>query len=335
MTIRLGINGFGRIGRNVLRAIIEENRSDVEIVALNITGSIETNAHLMRYDSVHGRFQHPVTFDDNTMDVGKGPMRITNTRHIADLDWGAVDVDIVLECTGAYNSRDKAIAHTAVGAKKVLVSAPAKEADLTVVYGVNHEQLTADHIVVSNASCTTNCLAPMASVLHNAIGIEQGFMTTIHSYTSDQRILDNSHVDPYRGRAAAESIIPTTTGAARAVGLVMPELSGKLDGVAMRVPTPNVSAVDLKFMAGRDTSVDEINACFAEAATGQMKGILGITDEPLVSIDLNHDPRSSVIALDQTKALSPRFCRVMAWYDNEWAFSVRMLDTAAAMGALL
>ena len=335
MTIRLGINGFGRIGRNVMRAIIEENRTDIEVVAINISGSIETNAHLLRYDSVHGRFQHPVTIDGQTMDVGKGSMRITSTRNIAELDWGAVGVDVVLECTGAFNSRDKAIEHTVVGAKKVLVSAPAKDADLMVVYGVNHDQLTADHVVVSNASCTTNCLAPVASVLHAAVGIEQGFMTTIHSYTSDQRILDNNHKDPYRGRAAAESMVPTTTGAAKAVGLVMPELSGKLDGVAMRVPTPNVSAVDLKFMAGRDTSVEEINACFAEAANGKLKGILGITDEPLVSIDMNHDPRSSIISLDQTKVLSPRFCRVMAWYDNEWGFSVRMLDTAAAMGALI
>ena len=335
MALRLAINGFGRIGRNVMRAVIEQNRTDVEVVAINVSGSLETNAHLLRYDSVHGRLNRPVTIDGDTMDVGFGPMRITSSRNIEDLDWAAVGADIVLECTGAFNSRDTAIKHTDVGAKKVLISAPAKAADMTVVYGVNEDTLTSDHIVVSNASCTTNCLAPVAAVLHQNIGIEQGFMTTIHSYTGDQRILDNNHKDPYRGRAAAQSIVPTTTGAAKAVGLVLPELNGRLDGVAMRVPTPNVSAVDFKFMASRDTSVDEINAAFKTASTGKLSGILGVTDEPLVSIDLNHDPHSAVVPLDQTKVMGQRFCRVMAWYDNEWGFSVRMLDTAAAMGKCL
>ncbi len=335
MALRLAINGFGRIGRNVLRAVIEQNRTDVEVVAINISGSLETNAHLLRYDSVHGRLNSPVTIAGDTMDVGFGPMRITSSRKIEDLDWAAVGADIVLECTGAFNSRDAAIAHTAVGAKKVLISAPAKAADMTVVYGVNDGDLTKDHIVVSNASCTTNCLAPVAAVLHQNIGIEQGFMTTIHSYTGDQRILDNNHKDPYRGRAAALSMVPTTTGAAKAVGLVLPELNGRLDGVAMRVPTPNVSAVDFKFMASRDTSVDEINAAFTAAANGKLSGVLGVTDEPLVSIDLNHDSHSAIVPLDQTKVMGQRFCRVMAWYDNEWGFSVRMLDTAAVMGQSL
>jgi glyceraldehyde 3-phosphate dehydrogenase len=335
MALRLAINGFGRIGRNVMRAVIEQNRKDVEVVAINASGSLETNAHLLRYDSVHGRLNSPVTIDGDNMDVGFGPIRVTSSKKIEELDWGAVGVDIVLECTGAFNSRDAAIKHTDVGAKKVLISAPAKAADMTVVYGVNEDTLTSDHIVVSNASCTTNCLAPVAAVLHQDIGIEQGFMTTIHSYTGDQRILDNNHRDPYRGRAAAQSMIPTTTGAAKAVGLVLPELNGRLDGVAMRVPTPNVSAVDFKFMASRDTSVDEINAAFKTASTGKLSGILDVTDEPLVSIDLNHDPHSAVVPLDQTKVMGQRFCRVMAWYDNEWGFSVRMLDTAVAMGKCL
>jgi glyceraldehyde 3-phosphate dehydrogenase len=335
MALRLAINGFGRIGRNVMRAVIEQNRTDVEVVAINISGSLETNAHLLRYDSVHGRLNSPVLVDGDTMNVGFGPMRITSSRNIEDLDWTAIGADIVLECTGAFNSRDAAIKHTAVGAKKVLISAPAKAADMTVVYGVNETELTKDHIVVSNASCTTNCLAPVAAVLHQNIGIEQGFMTTIHSYTGDQRILDNNHKDPYRGRAAALSMVPTTTGAAKAVGLVLPELNGRLDGVAMRVPTPNVSAVDFKFMASRDTSVDEINAAFKTASAGKLNGVLGVTDEPLVSVDLNHDPHSAVVPLDQTKVMGQRFCRVLAWYDNEWGFSVRMLDTAAVMGKSL
>lgn len=335
MALRLAINGFGRIGRNVMRAVIEQNRTDVEVVAINISGSLETNAHLLRYDSVHGRLNSPVSIDGNTMDVGFGPIRITSSRNIEDLDWASVGADIVLECTGAFNNYDAAIKHTAVGAKKVLISAPAKAADMTVVYGVNETALTKDHIVVSNASCTTNCLAPVASVLHQNIGIEQGFMTTIHSYTGDQRILDNNHKDPYRGRAAALSMVPTTTGAAKAVGLVLPELDGRLDGVAMRVPTPNVSAVDFKFMASRDTSVDEINAAFASASVGKLSGVLEVTEEPLVSMDLNHDPHSAVVPLDQTKVMGQRFCRVLAWYDNEWGFSVRMLDTAAVMGKSL
>ena len=341
MALRLAINGFGRIGRTVLRAVIEQGviggRNDIEVVAINdMSGNAETAAHLLRYDSVHGRLNSAVRVDGNTMDVGFGAMQVLSRRNIADLPWKDLGVDVVLECTGVFGNRAAAAQHITMGAKKVLISAPANDADLTVVYGVNDDHLTAEHEVVSNASCTTNCLAPVAAVLHQTFGIEQGFMTTIHSYTSDQRILDNAHKDPYRGRMAAASIIPTTTGAAKAVGLVLPELAGMLDGVALRVPTPNVSAVDFQFTTKKPANVDAMNVGFENAAAeGRLKGILGITHEPLVSIDFNHDPHSAVVALDQTKIMGDHFARVLAWYDNEWGFSVRMLDTARAMGKSL
>jgi glyceraldehyde 3-phosphate dehydrogenase len=333
MAVKVAINGFGRIGRNVLRAIIEAGRTDIEVVAINDLGPVETNAHLLRYDSVHGRFPGTVTTTDSTIDVGRGPIAVTAIRNPADLPWG--HVDIVLECTGIFNSRDAAQAHLENGASRVLISAPGKDADKTVVYGVNHDVLTADDIVVSNASCTTNCLAPVAYVLNNAIGIKRGFMTTIHSYTGDQPTLDTMHKDLYRARAAAMSMIPTSTGAAKAVGLVLPELNGKLDGVAIRVPTPNVSVVDLTFEAERDTSVDEINAAIHAAAAGPLKGVLGVTDDKLVSMDFNHDPHSSIFATDQTKVMDGNMCRILTWYDNEWGFSCRMVDTAVAMGKFL
>lgn len=335
MTIKVAINGFGRIGRNILRGIIESGRTDIEVVAINDLGPVETNAHLLRYDSVHGRFPATVTVDGDTIDVGRGPIKVTAIRDPKELPWGDMGVDIAMECTGIFADREKAAMHLENGSKRVLVSAPASGADKTVVYGVNHDQLTAEHLVVSNASCTTNCLSPVAAVLHNAIGIEQGFMTTIHSYTGDQPVLDTMHGDLYRARAAAMSMIPTTTGAARAVGLVLPELNGKLDGVAMRVPTPNVSVVDLKFTTNRATSVDEINNLIRAAADGPMKGVLGYTDEPLVSSDFNHDPHSSIFHMDQTKVMEGGLCRIMTWYDNEWGFSNRMADTAVAMGKLI
>jgi len=330
MAVKVAINGFGRIGRNVLRAIIESGRTDIEVVALNDLGPVETNAHLMRYDSVHGRFPGTVTVDGDTLDVGRGPIRVTAIRNPAELPWG--DVDVALECTGIFASKEKAGAHLNNGSKRVLISAPAGGADKTIVYGVNHGALTADDRVVSNASCTTNCLAPVAYVLNNAIGIDTGFMTTIHSYTGDQPTLDVLHKDLYRGRAAAMSMIPTTTGAAKAVGLVLPELDGKLDGMAIRVPTPNVSVVDFKFIAKRETSIDEINDAIRAAAGQELKGVLGFTDEPLVSIDFNHDPHSSIFHMDQTKVMDGTFCRILSWYDNEWGFSNRMADTAVAMG---
>jgi len=335
MAVRVAINGFGRIGRNVLRAIMESGRTDIEVAAINDLGPVETNAHLMRYDSVHGRFPGTVTVDGETIDVGRGPIKVTAIRNPEELPWGELNIDIALECTGIFNARDKAAMHLSAGAKRVLVSAPASGADLTVVYGVNDDRLTSDHTVVSNASCTTNCLAPVAYVLNEAIGIEKGFMTTIHSYTGDQPTLDTLHKDLYRGRAAAMSMIPTSTGAAKAVGLVLPELNGKLDGVAIRVPTPNVSVVDFKFEASRATSIDEINDAVRAAAGNKLTGILGFTDEPLVSMDFNHDPHSSVFHMDQTKVLDGTFCRVMSWYDNEWGFSNRMADTAVAMGKLI
>lgn len=332
MTVKLAINGFGRIGRNVLRALIESGRDDVAIVAINDLGPVETNAHLLRFDSVHGRFPGEVTTGPNWIDAGRGPIRVTAMRNPAELPWG--DVDIALECTGIFTDRDKAAAHLSNGARKVLVSAPSKGADRTVVYGVNHDALTAGDTVVSNASCTTNCLAPVAHVLHGAVGITRGFMTTIHSYTGDQPTLDTLHKDLYRARAAALSMIPTTTGAARAVGEVLPALKGRLDGVAIRVPTPNVSAVDLVFEAARDTTAEEVNAAIIAAADGPLQGILGYTRHANVSMDFNHDSRSSVFHLDQTKVLDGRMVRILSWYDNEWGFSCRMLDTAAAMAAL-
>jgi glyceraldehyde 3-phosphate dehydrogenase len=331
MAVRVAINGFGRIGRNVLRAIIESGRKDIEVVAVNDLGPVETNAHLLRFDSVHGRFPGEVKVSGDTIDVGRGSMKVTAERDPSKLPHGELKVDVVLECTGIFTSKDKASMHLKGGAKRVLVSAPAENADLTVVYGVNHEKLNGGHVVVSNASCTTNCLAPVAAVLHDAIGIEKGFMTTIHSYTGDQPTLDTLHKDLYRARAAALNIIPTSTGAAKAVGLVLPELNGKLDGVAIRVPTPNVSVVDFKFVAKKKTSKDEINQAITAAAAQRLKGILGWTDQPLVSTDFNHDPHSSVFHMDQTKVIDGTLCRVMAWYDNEWGFSNRMSDTAVAM----
>jgi glyceraldehyde 3-phosphate dehydrogenase len=334
MAIRLAINGFGRIGRNILRAIAESGRDDVEVVAINDLGPVETNAHLLRFDSVHGRFPGEVKVDGDSIDIGRGPIRVTAEKDPAALPWKELEVDIALECTGLFTSREKAAAHLDAGARRVLISAPAKDADLTVVYGVNHEKLEDDHKVVSNASCTTNCLAPVAKVLHDSIGIEHGFMTTIHAYTGDQPSQDTLHKDLYRARAAGLSMIPTSTGAARAVGLVLPELNGKLDGVAIRVPTPNVSVVDFKFVASRETSADEVNAAVERAAQQQLKGVLGVTDQPNVSVDFNHDSHSSVFHLDQTKVMDGTLVRVMSWYDNEWGFSSRMSDTAAVMGKL-
>lgn len=335
MAVRVAINGFGRIGRNVLRGIIEQGRTDIEVVAINDLGPVETNAHLLRYDSVHGRFPAIVTTDGDTIDVGTGPIRVTAIRDPKELPWAEMNIDIAMECTGIFTDRDKAAMHLEAGAKRVLVSAPSGGADMTVVYGVNHNALKAEHLVVSNASCTTNCLAPVAHVLHSSFGLEQGFMTTIHAYTGDQPVLDTMHKDLYRARAAASSMIPTTTGAARAVGLVLPELNGKLDGVAIRVPTPNVSVVDLTFMTAKPTTVEAINAAVREAADGPLKGVLGYTDEPLVSIDMNHDPHSSIFHMDQTKVMEGGLCRVLSWYDNEWGFSNRMADTAIAMGRLI
>ena len=331
MAVRVAINGFGRIGRNTLRAIVESGRTDIEVVAVNDLGPVETNAHLLRYDSVHGRFPAEVKVSGDTIDVGRGPIKVTAEKDPSKLPHKELGVDIVMECTGIFTARDKAAAHLTAGGKRVLISAPAENADLTVVYGVNHDKLNGEHMVVSNASCTTNCLAPVAAVLHDAIGIEKGFMTTIHSYTGDQPTLDTLHKDLYRGRAAALNIIPTSTGAAKAVGLVLPELNGKLDGVSLRVPTPNVSVVDFKFVAKRDTSVKEINEAIRSAAAQRLKGILGFTDEKLVSSDFNHDSHSSVFHMDQTKVMEGTFCRVMSWYDNEWGFSNRMNDTAVAM----
>jgi len=335
MTVKVAINGFGRIGRNVLRAIVESGRTDIKVVGLNDLGPVETNAHLLRYDSVHGRYPGEVKVSGDSIDVGTGPIRVTAIKNPAELPWKELEVDIAFECTGIFTSKEKASAHLQAGAKRVLVSAPADGADLTVVYGVNHDKIGKDQVVVSNASCTTNCLAPVAKVLHEAIGIETGFMTTIHSYTNDQPSLDQMHKDLYRARAAALSMIPTSTGAAKAVGLVLPELKGKLDGVSIRVPTPNVSAIDFKFNAKRATNVDEVNAAMKAAAAQQMKGIITIIDAPLVSHDFNHDPHSASFCLDQTKVIDGKFVRVMAWYDNEWGFSNRMLDTAVAMGKQL
>lgn len=335
MSVKVAINGFGRIGRNVLRAIHEAGRKDIEVVAINDLGPVETNAHLLRYDSVHGRYPGEVGIDGDFLIIDGNRIKVTAVRNPAELPHRDLGVDIALECTGIFTSKDKAKAHLEAGAKRVLVSAPADGADLTIVYGVNHQALSANHVVVSNASCTTNCLAPVAKVLNDAIGIERGFMTTIHSYTNDQPSLDQMHKDLYRGRAAALSMIPTSTGAAKAVGLVLPELKGKLDGVAIRVPTPNVSAVDLVFTAKRNTTVEEINAAVTEAANGPLKGVLGVTDRPNVSIDFNHDPHSSTFHLDQTKVMDGTLVRILSWYDNEWGFSNRMADTAIAMGKLL
>ena len=334
--IRVAINGFGRIGRNVVRAIYESGRTDIDIVGINDLGPVETNAHLLRYDSVHGRFPHEVTTKGDTISIGTDTFKVTAIKDPSQLPWKELDVDIAMECTGIFTARDKAAAHLAAGAKRVIVSAPADGADFTVVYGVNHQGLTKDHTVISNASCTTNCLAPVVKVLHDAIGIETGFMTTIHSYTGDQPTLDTMHKDLYRARAAAMSMIPTSTGAAKAIGLVIPELKGKLDGSSIRVPTPNVSVVDFKFVAKRATTVEEVNAAIKAAAdAGPLKGILGYTLHPNVSIDFNHDPHSSTFHMDQTKVMDGTFVRILTWYDNEWGFSNRMNDTAVALGKLI
>jgi len=332
MSVRVAINGFGRIGRNILRAIVESARDDIIVVGINDLGPVETNAHLLRYDSVHGKFPADVKVSGNDLDVGQGPIKVTSIRDPKDLPWKELDVDIAMECTGIFASREKASMHLDAGAKRVLVSAPASGVDLTVVYGVNHQKISKDHLVISNASCTTNCLAPVAMALNNGVGINQGFMTTIHSYTGDQPTLDTMHSDLYRSRAAAGNMIPTSTGAAKAVGLVLPELNGKLDGVSVRVPTQNVSVVDFKFNASRSTSVEEINNIIQESANGELNNILGFTDEPLVSSDFNHDSRSSIFHMDQTKVMDNTFVRVLSWYDNEWGFSNRMSDTAVAIG---
>lgn len=332
MSVKVAINGFGRIGRNVLRAIIESGRTDLEVVAINDLGPVETNAHLLQFDSVHGRFPQEVKVSGSSIDVGRGPIEVSAMRNPEDLPWSGVD--IVMECTGIFTAKEKAAIHLENGSSRVLVSAPSKGADKTIVFGVNDGTLTADDLVVSNASCTTNCLAPVAKVLNDGLGITKGFMTTIHSYTGDQPTLDTFHKDLYRARAAAMSMIPTSTGAAKAVGLVLPELAGKLDGVAIRVPTPNVSCVDLTFDAGRDTNADDLAAAFEAASNGPLKGILAVTREPLVSIDLNHAPASATVALDQIKVMDGRMVRVLAWYDNEWGFSNRMADVAALMGQL-
>ncbi|WP_420863208.1 type I glyceraldehyde-3-phosphate dehydrogenase [Algirhabdus cladophorae] len=333
MTVTVGINGFGRIGRCTLAHIAESARNDVQVVKINATGPIETNAHLLRYDSVHGRFNGDVKVDGNTLDLGRGPMEVFSTYEPKELDW--TGCDIVLECTGKFNDGEKSKVHLEQGAKKVLISAPATNVDRTVVYGVNHRDMTRDETMISNGSCTTNCLAPLAKVLNDAIGIERGIMTTIHSYTGDQPALDRRHKDLYRARAAAMAMIPTSTGAAKALGLVLPELAGKLDGTSMRVPTPNVSAVDLTFEASKDVTVEDVNAIVAEAANGHMGAVLAYDPEAKVSIDFNHTPHSSIFAPDQTKVVGGRTVRVLAWYDNEWGFSCRMADMAAVMGQLM
>jgi glyceraldehyde 3-phosphate dehydrogenase len=335
MALRVAINGFGRIGRLVLRAIVESGRRDIEVVALNDLGPVETNAHLLRYDSVHGRFPATVTVEGDIITAAGHRMKATCIKNPAELPHKELGVDIALECTGIFTAKEKAAMHLEAGAKRVLVSAPCDGADRTIVYGVNHQSLTRDDLVVSNASCTTNCLVPVAKVLHDTVGIEKGMMTTVHSYTNDQPSLDQMHKDLYRARAAALSMIPTSTGAAKAVGLVLPELKGRLDGVSVRVPTPNVSLVDLKFIARRATSVQEINDAMKGAALGPLKGILEIVSEKLVSSDFNHNPASSSFALDQTKVMDGNFVSVMSWYDNEWGFSNRMADTAVAMGKLI
>jgi len=335
MAVRVAINGFGRIGRLVLRSIVEHGRTDIEVVAINDLGPVETNAHLLRYDSVHGRFPGNVTVDGDTIDVGFGKIKVTAIRNPAELPHRELGVDIALECTGLFTSKDKAKAHLDAGAKRVLVSAPCTDADKTIVFGVNHNTLTKDDLIVSNASCTTNCLAPVAKVLHELAGIERGYMTTIHSYTGDQPTLDTMHSDLYRARAAAMSMIPTSTGAAKALGLVIPELQGKLDGSSIRVPTPNVSVVDLTWVPGRTLTKEEINAALTAAANGPLKGVLAVTNDPLVSIDFNHVPASSTAALAQTQVIDGGLGRILTWYDNEWGFSTRMSDTALAMAALI
>ena len=334
MTVRMAINGFGRIGRLVLRAAVVTGRSDVQVVAINDLAPPETNAHLLRFDSVHGRFPGRVQLEGDQLDCGTGPIKVLAEREVAKLPWRDLGVDVVAECTGIFTKRDAAARHLDAGAKKVLVSAPSEGADITVCYKVNHQQLRPEHTVVSNASCTTNCLAPVAKAMHDAIGIERGHMTTIHSFTNDQNLLDVFHKDLHRARAATMSIIPTSTGAARAVGSVLPELKGKLDGVAFRVPTPNVSVVDFTFMPARQTSAEEVNEAVIAAADGPMQGVLAYHREPLVSVDFNGDSHSSTVDLSATKVLEGRLVRVASWYDNEWGFSCRMNDIAAILGTL-
>ena len=336
MAVRVAINGFGRIGRNILRAIVESDRdNEIEVVAVNDLGPVETNAHLLRYDSVHGKFPFEVKVTGDTIETDKQKFKVTAVKDPSQLPHKDLGVDIVLECTGIFTSKEKASTHLTAGAKKVIVSAPAEGADLTVVYGINHQQLSREHVVISNGSCTTNCLAPMAKVMNDVFGIEKGMMTTIHSYTGDQPTLDTMHKDLYRARAAALSQIPTSTGAAKAIGLVLPELKGKLDGISIRVPTPNVSLVDLKFLAKRNTTLQEVNDALIAASQGALKGVMTFTRHPLVSSDLNHDPHSATILLDQTKVIEGNFVNIMGWYDNEWGFSNRMCDVTAAFAKTL
>jgi len=336
MTTRLAINGFGRIGRNILRALIEQDRQDLEVVAINDLSSTENLAHLLKYDSVHGRYPGKISFTENSLNLGYGDIEVTSIRNLEDQNWADNQVDIVLECTGIFTARDTAAKHLDAGAKRVIISAPGKNADKTIVFGVNHDTLTAEDVIISNASCTTNALAPIAKVLHETLGIETGFMTTIHAYTGNQPTLDGVHRKDFnRGRAAALSMIPTSTGAAKAIDLVMPELKGKLDGKAIRVPTPNVSVVDLTVNTNKAASVDVINAAFKKAAEGPLKGVLQVVEEKTVSIDFNHDPHSSSVVLEETVVMGEKLVRVLSWYDNEWGFSNRMLDTAAAMAKFL
>ena len=332
MSVKVAINGFGRIGRNILRSIIENKNDNIKVVGINDLGPIETNAHLLKYDSVHGILNRDVIINGSDLDVGTGPIKVTSERNPENLPWKELDVDVVLECTGIFTSKEKAQQHITAGAKKVLISAPASGVDLTVVYGVNHKKISSEHQILSNASCTTNCLAPLAYVLNKSIGIENGFMTTIHSYTGDQPTLDTMHSDLYRARAAAANMIPTSTGAAKAVGLVLPELDGKLDGVAIRVPTQNVSVVDFKFNSKKKTSIEEINEAIKIASENELKNILSFNDKKLVSSDFNHNPSSSIFHSDQTKVMNKKFVRILSWYDNEWGFSNRMCDTALEIG---
>ena len=332
MSVKVAINGFGRIGRNILRSIIENENDNIKVVGINDLGPIETNAHLLKYDSVHGILNRDVIINGSDLDVGTGPIKVTSERNPENLPWKELDVDVVLECTGIFTSKEKAQQHITAGAKKVLISAPASGVDLTVVYGVNHKKISSEHQILSNASCTTNCLAPLAYILNKSIGIENGFMTTIHSYTGDQPTLDTMHSDLYRARAAAANMIPTSTGAAKAVGLVLPELDGKLDGVAIRVPTQNVSVVDFKFNSKKETSIEEINEAIKIASETELKNILSLNDKKLVSSDFNHNPSSSIFHSDQTKVMNKKFVRILSWYDNEWGFSNRMCDTALEIG---
>ena len=335
MSVKVAINGFGRIGRNILRSIIENKNHNIKVVGINDLGPIETNAHLLKYDSVHGILNKDVIINGSDLNVGTGPIKVTSERNPENLPWKELDVDVVLECTGIFTSKEKAQQHITAGAKKVLISAPASGVDLTVVYGVNHKKISSEHQILSNASCTTNCLAPLAYVLNKSIGIENGFMTTIHSYTGDQPTLDTMHSDLYRARAAAANMIPTSTGAAKAVGLVLPELDGKLDGVAIRVPTQNVSVVDFKFNSKKETSIEEINEAIKIASENELKNILSFNDKKLVSSDFNHNPSSSIFHSDQTKVMNKKFVRILSWYDNEWGFSNRMCDTALEIGKFI